>query len=148
MTTPDQAANGDAAKFIGPEQNMSYASAGSLFSWLPFWNTVVLLSSSVTVHFAHVALKNDERKNFNLWLGVTVALGFIFLILQAEEYIHAYQELGLTLGSGIYGATFFMLTGFHGAHVTMGTIMLLVMWLRSVLKGHFKRDDHFGLWSA
>lgn len=148
MTTPDQAANGEAAKFTGPDQSMSYGSVDSIFSWLPFWNTVVLLTSSVTVHFAHTALKRNNRKHFNRWLGATVALGGFFLVLQVEEYIEAYQHMGLTLGSGIYGATFFMLTGFHGAHVTMGTIMLLVMWLRSILKGHFKSDDHFGFEAA
>src|SRR5690606_3630771 len=93
-------------------------------------------------------LKNHQRKAFNTWLGVTVLLGIIFLILQAEEYIHAYTEMGLTLKSGIYGTTFFMLTGFHGVHVTIGTFMLLVMWLRSVLKGHFKPDDAFGFEAA
>jgi cytochrome c oxidase subunit 3 len=148
MITPDMAANGDAAKVLGPDQNMSFATVESIWSWLPFWNTVVLLTSSVTVHLAHTGLKNENRKQFNLWLGLTVALGIIFLILQAEEYIHAYNELGLTLESGIYGTTFYMLTGFHGAHVTLGTFMLLVMFLRSVFKGHFKHDDSFGFESA
>ena len=74
-------------------------------------------------------------------------LGIIFLFLQVEEYIHAYTELGLTLESGIYGATFFMLTGFHGAHVTLGTLMLLVMFLRG-LKGHFNHNDCFGFEAA
>ena len=72
----------------------------------------------------------------------------MFLILQVEEYIEAYQHMGLTLESGIYGSTFFMLTGFHGAHVTLGTLMLLVMWLRSILKGHFKPNDQFGFEAA
>jgi len=76
-----------------------------------------------------------------------VLLGLGFLTLQAEEYIHAYKELNLTLGSGIYGSTFFMLTGFHGVHVLLGTIMLAVMWLRSS-KGHFTRDNHFGFEAA
>jgi cytochrome c oxidase subunit 3 len=61
---------------------------------------------------------------------------------QAYEYAHAYSELGLTLGAGVYGATFFILTGFHGMHVTLGTIMLIVMWARS-LKGHFSEHNHF-----
>ncbi|UTA47908.1 cytochrome c oxidase subunit 3 [Simiduia sp. 21SJ11W-1] len=148
MTTPDMAANGEAAKVLGPEQNMSVSTVDSVWSWLPLWNTIVLLTSSVTVHFAHSAIKKDNRKGFNLWLGITVALGIIFLILQAEEYIVAYRDMGLTLESGAYGTTFFMLTGFHGAHVTLGTIMLLVMWLRSVMKGHFKSDDQFGFEAA
>jgi cytochrome c oxidase subunit 3 len=147
MTTPDQMVNGDAAKMAGPDQNMSFPGWDGLLGWLPLWNTIVLLTSSVTVHFAHTALKNDNRKGFNTWLGVTVALGVIFLFLQVEEYVHAYSHMGLTLESGIYGTTFFMLTGFHGAHVTMGTIMLLIQWLRG-LKGHFHHDDAFGFEAA
>ena len=73
----------------------------------------------------------------------TGLLGCAFLGFQAEEYIHAYKELGLTLGSGIYGATFFMLTGFHGLHVTIGAIMLTIIWFRT-LKGHFTPARHFG----
>ncbi|TQV70712.1 cytochrome c oxidase subunit 3 [Exilibacterium tricleocarpae] len=148
MTTPDMAVNGDAARVTGPEQSMSFSQVDSIWTWLPFWNTVILLTSSVTVHFAHTALKNAKRSAFNSWLGLTVLLGIIFLVLQVWEYIHAYNDLGLTLQSGIYGTTFFMLTGFHGAHVTLGTFMLLVMFLRSVLKGHFKHDDCFGFESA
>ncbi len=148
MTTPDMAVNGDKAVHVGPRENMGFPGFSGLFGWLPFWNTVVLLTSSVTVHMAHTALKNNNKKGFNLWLGVTVACGIVFLFLQAEEYIHAYSELGLMLNSGIYGATFFLLTGFHGAHVTMGTFMLLVMWIRSVWKGHFNHHDGFGFEAA
>lgn len=110
---------------------------------LPLINTVILLTSSVTVHFAHTALKNGNRKMFNIMLGVTVALGALFVAFQAEEYIEAYKHLGLTLESGIYGTTFFLLTGFHGAHVTLGTFMLLIQFIRG-LKGHFSHDDCFG----
>ena len=147
MTTPDAAVNGDAAKIVGPAQSMSYKDVESIWGWLPLWNTIVLLTSSVTVHFAHTALKNDNRKVFNTWLGITVLLGIIFLFLQVEEYIHAYSEMGLTLQSGVYGTTFFMLTGFHGAHVTLGTFMLLIMFLRG-LKGHFNHNDCFGFEAA
>lgn len=111
-------------------------------------NTVLLLSSSVTVHFAHVALKNDKRAGFNLWLAITLILGFVFVGVQAYEYYEAYVHLGLTLKSGIYGSTFFMLTGFHGFHVCMGAIMLSVQWLRSTTKKHFTADDHFGFEAA
>lgn len=148
MITPDMVVNGDKATFIGPENNMSFPGFSAMFSWLPLWNTVILLTSSVTVHFAHGAIKANRRKAFNNWLGLTVVLGIAFLILQIAEYHHAYTELGLTLKSGVYGTTFFMLTGFHGVHVTLGTFMLLVMFLRSVLKGHFKPDDHFGFEAA
>lgn len=109
---------------------------------LPFINTVILVTSSVTVTFAHWALKKNQRVLLPIWLAITVALGTTFLILQVVEYQEAYTELGLTMGSGIYGSTFFLLTGFHGAHVTMGTIMLAVMLLRS-LRGHFSADKHF-----
>jgi cytochrome c oxidase subunit 3 len=147
MVTPDMAVNGEAATMKGPGQNMSFSTAESIWTWLPFWNTAVLLTSSVTVHMAHTALKNANHKLFNIWLGVTVLLGLFFVALQIAEYSHAY-EVGLTLETGAYGTTFFMLTGFHGAHVTIGTFMLLVMWLRSVMKGHFTHDDCFGFESA
>ena len=109
---------------------------------LPLLNTLILLASGVTVTIAHHALKAGKRGALLLFLGLTVLLGALFLFFQVEEYIHAYTELNLTMGSGIYGSTFFMLTGFHGAHVTLGTIMLAVMWLRCA-KGHFTRDNHF-----
>jgi cytochrome c oxidase subunit 3 len=110
---------------------------------VPFLNTLILLSSGVTVTLAHHALKKDQRGSLVAWLFATVALGFLFVWFQVGEYKEAYQELGLTLGSGIYGSTFFMLTGFHGVHVTLGAIMLLVIALRCA-KGHFKPDHHFG----
>jgi len=148
MTTPDMALHGDKALITGPAESMTFPGFKAMLTWLPLWNTLVLLTSSFTVHLAHGALKNNKRNAFNVWLGITVALGIIFVVLQAWEYHHAYTAMGLTLNSGIYGSTFFMLTGFHGAHVTIGTFMLLVMWLRSVLKGHFKPDDSFGFEAA
>ncbi len=125
---------------------------GGAFQTIPAWglpllNTLILLSSGVTLTIAHHALKAGKRTQLLVSLGLTVALGCLFLFFQAEEYIHAYRELNLTLGSGIYGSTFFMLTGFHGAHVALGTIMLTVMWVRSA-RGHFTRDDHFGFEAA
>ncbi|HHO69774.1 MAG TPA: cytochrome c oxidase subunit 3 [Gammaproteobacteria bacterium] len=123
------------------------AAVGGEFETIPAWgipaiNTLLLLSSGVTVTFAHWALKKNNRGALVLWLIATVALGATFLGLQAKEYIHAYHELNLTLGSGIYGSTFFMLTGFHGMHVTIGAIMLTVITLRA-MKGHFTPDRHF-----
>ncbi len=109
---------------------------------IPAINTLLLLSSGVTVTFAHWALKKSSRASLVLWLLATVVLGFTFLGLQIYEYSHAYHELNLTLGSGIYGSTFFMLTGFHGFHVTLGAIMLFVIMLRC-MKGHFTPDHHF-----
>ena len=116
----------------------------TMSAWgLPLVNTLLLVSSGLTITIAHHALKAGHRGKLLVWLGFTILLGAVFLGFQAEEYIHAYTELNLTLGSGIYGSTFFMLTGFHGAHVTLGAIMLTVIWFR-VLKGHFTRDNHFG----
>ncbi len=109
---------------------------------LPAINTAILLTSGVTITIAHHALKAGNRGIVKVFLALTFLLGFLFVGLQAEEYIHAYQELNLTLGSGVYGSTFFMLTGFHGMHVTLGAIMLLVIWLR-VMKGHFTPTHHF-----
>ena len=108
---------------------------------------MLLVSSSVTVTIAHHALNKGHRGALKVWLGLTVLLGIAFLVFQAEEYIHAYQELGLTLGSGVYGATFFMLTGFHGAHVTIGTLILLVIFVR-VMRGHFNAEHQFGFEAA
>ncbi len=110
---------------------------------VPFLNTLILLTSGFTVTMAHHALKKSERGKLVSWLLATVALGFIFVFFQVEEYMLAYQELGLTLGSGIYGSTFFMLTGFHGMHVTLGAIMLAVIAIRS-MRGHFTAESHFG----
>ena len=114
---------------------------------LPLINTVILLISSVTLHFAHVAMENNKRGPLKVFLGATILLGVVFLGLQVEEYIHAYQDLGLTLDSGVYGNTFFLLTGFHGMHVTLGTIILLVVFFR-ILKGHFSPKKHFAFQAA
>ncbi|OZA30868.1 MAG: cytochrome c oxidase subunit 3 [Hydrogenophilales bacterium 17-61-9] len=109
---------------------------------LPAINTLLLLTSGVTVTWAHWGLKKNNRSQLILGLAMTVALGLLFIGLQAYEYNHAYTEMGLTLGAGVYGATFFMLTGFHGFHVLVGTIMLIVMLLRSIA-GHFTAEHHF-----
>jgi len=110
---------------------------------IPAINTLLLLSSGVTVTWAHWALKLDKRSQLKWGLFLTILLGVLFIGLQAYEYIHAYSELNLKLTSGAYGTTFFMLTGFHGLHVTLGAIMLIVIYFR-VLAGHFKPEHHFG----
>jgi cytochrome c oxidase subunit 3 len=122
--------------------------AGKPFTPMAAWgipavNTLLLLSSGATVTWAHWGLLKGQRWRLLLGLGLTIALGAAFLTLQAYEYHHAYTELGLTLGAGAYGATFFMLTGFHGFHVTLGTIMLTVILVRAA-KGHFTAERHFG----
>jgi cytochrome c oxidase subunit 3 len=115
----------------------------SMGAWgIPALNTALLLSSGVTLTIAHHAIQKGNRGVLSIFLAATFILGFIFMGFQAYEYIHAYSELNLTLGSGVYGSTFYLLTGFHGLHVTLGAIMLVVIWLRC-LRGHFTPDHHF-----
>ncbi|MBE9567398.1 MAG: cytochrome c oxidase subunit 3 [Proteobacteria bacterium] len=109
---------------------------------IPAYNTIILLTSGVTLTWAHWGLKKESQSQLVIGLAMTVALGLFFIALQAYEYFHAYTELGLTLNSGIYGSTFYMLTGFHGFHVTLGTVMLIVILIRSA-KGHFSEENHF-----
>ncbi|NAZ93154.1 cytochrome c oxidase subunit 3 [Vibrio toranzoniae] len=113
-------------------------------SWqgIPLKNTIILLLSSVTLHMAHISLEQNKRMALIVWLEITIVLAGFFLFFQVEEYLHAYQEMGLTLQSGIYGNTFFLLTGFHGLHVCLGTIFLIVLLAR-VAKDHFSTKDHF-----
>jgi len=126
---------------VGPRANGTFETVSAL--GLPAINTAILLSSSVTVTIAHEALIGGHRTRLKIFLAATFLLGFAFVYLQAKEYHEAYTELGLQLGTGIYGSTFFMLTGFHGLHVTLGAIMLTVIWFR-VMKGHFTPQRHFG----
>jgi len=126
----------------GPEQIGGEFEAMEPFG-LPLVNTAILLTSSITVTIAHHALQLNRRLMLNVFLALTFLLGFIFVYLQAVEYVHAYQEMNLKLTSGIYGSTFFMLTGFHGMHVTIGAIMLVIIWLRA-MRGHFTPESHFG----
>ncbi len=114
---------------------------------LPAVNTALLLTSGVTLTWAHHALKANHRGQLIFGLFLTVLLGAIFMVVQSIEYIHAYKDLGLTLGSGVYGSTFFLLTGFHGMHVTIGAIILFVILIRCI-RGHFKPEHHFGFEAA
>lgn len=110
---------------------------------LPLYNTVILLLSGTTVTWAHHALLHGDRKGLINGLWLTVGLGVIFSFVQGYEYAHApfaFQE-------SIYGATFFMATGFHGFHVLIGTIFLAVCLIRA-LKGHFTEKQHFGFEAA
>ncbi len=125
---------------------------GGEFKLIPVWdipaiNTLILLTSGVTVTWAHHGLKAMKRGQLIAGLALTVVLGFVFVALQAGEYIHAYSDLNLTLESGVYGSTFFMLTGFHGLHVTLGAIILTVILLRSIA-GHFTPQNHFAFEAA
>lgn len=135
LSTPDMTLAGVQSKYLAIKEVIHAFD-------VPLLNTIILLSSGVTVTLAHHALKKDKRKPLCWWLFATVFLGFLFVYFQIEEYGHAYHELDLTLKSGVYGSTFFMLTGFHGFHVTMGATMLSVILGRSIL-GHFSAKDHF-----
>ncbi len=145
-----------ASKLLWPNYNATWPTTGPYMReeftpmgaiGIPLLNTVILLSSGFTVTVAHHMLKAGNRTMFNLLLFATIVLGFTFLGFQAYEYIHAYSEFNLKLSTGVYGSTFFMLTGFHGAHVTIGAIMLSVMLARS-LRGHFTPDHHFAFEAA
>ena len=115
--------------------------------WLPTINTALLLSSGVTLTIAHHALLAGQRARTIAFMWVTVLLGVVFLCVQGYEYYHAYADLNLKLSSGVYGSTFFMLTGFHGFHVLVGMLMLLFITLR-LMKGHFTPQRHFGFEGA
>jgi len=139
-------------KLLWPDFSPSWPAAGPgiteqftpMAAWgIPALNTMLLLTSGVTITLAHWALKKNNRRALIGWMIATVALGVTFLGFQVYEYGHAYGDLNLKLSSGAYGATFFMLTGFHGFHVTIGTIMLIVVTARCI-KGHFTPERHFG----
>lgn len=114
---------------------------------LPAINTALLLTSGATLTWAHWGLLQQKRRVLSIGLALTIVLGLLFLSLQAYEYQHAWGELKLTLASGAYGATFYLLTGFHGMHVLVGTLILTTMWLR-VQRGHFTPLQHFGFEAA
>lgn len=123
-------------KFVPPQSVME--------TWgIPALNTLILLTSGLTVTIAHWGLLKHKRMQTIIAQGLTALLGICFLLMQVHEYSIAYMEKGLTLGSGIYGTTFFMLTGFHALHVTLGTIMLIVIFFR-ILRHHFDQHGLFG----
>ncbi len=131
---------------VGPAGTVeSFATMGPF--WVPTINTILLLTSGVTLTISHHAIRENHRGQTAFWLAATILLGAIFMGFQAYEYMHAYSELNLKLTSGVYGSTFFLLTGFHGFHVTLGAIMLSVVLYR-VLKGHFTADNHFAFEGA
>ena len=150
LSVPDLATR-ESNALMWPGFTRLWPSAGPAFAeqfspmaaWgVPALNTLLLLASGVTLTIAHYALKENNRRLLNLFLFFTVALGALFLLFQVYEYGHAYSDLNLKLTTGVYGSTFYMLTGFHGFHVTVGAIMLSVILLRC-LSGHFNPDHHF-----
>ncbi|RPI01616.1 MAG: cytochrome c oxidase subunit 3 [Zetaproteobacteria bacterium] len=151
MSVPDLA-GGETGQMLWPGFSAKWPASGPgieetftpMGAWgIPAINTLILLTSGATVTWAHWGLIKNNRSQLILGLIATIALGIVFLFLQGYEYYHAYHELNLNMTMGAYGATFFMLTGFHGFHVTMGTIMLMVI-LGRCLAGHFTSEHHFG----
>jgi cytochrome c oxidase subunit III len=147
----------DHKQFLWPDFSAAWPHSGpgqvvdkfqTIGPWpIPTINTILLLTSGFTLTIAHHALLKNQRNKVLVWLAATVILGAIFMGFQVTEYIHAYRDLNLRLDSGIFGSTFFMLTGFHGFHVTLGAIMLAVIWIRYA-RGHFSPEHHFGFEGA
>jgi cytochrome c oxidase subunit 3 len=145
-----------ASKIIWPDYSSEWPTAGPYLVnpftpmaaiGIPLLNTVILVTSGFTLTIAHHALLRGDRAPLKFWLFITILLGFTFLFFQAYEYGHAYHQLNLKLTTGVYGSTFFMLTGFHGFHVTIGAIMLSVMLVRC-FRGHFTKTHHFAFEAA
>lgn len=151
LSVPDLASI-ENVKYLYPNFNDVWPSAGPGYKeeftiieafGLPAINTLLLLISGATLTWAHWGLIKNNRTQLILGMILTVALGVAFLICQAIEYQEAYAHHNLKMTTGIFGSTFFMLTGFHGFHVTLGVTMLVVILFRC-MKGHFKPDQHFG----
>jgi cytochrome c oxidase subunit 3 len=148
---------GSTAEFLTNQFEAAWPTAGpqnlgggfeQMGPWgIPALNTAILLTSGLTVTWAHWGLKNDNNKQLVNGLILTVILGFIFVGMQAYEYMHAYHALNLTLESGVYGSTFYILTGFHGFHVVVGSVMLLAVLMRA-RKKHFSSHNHFAFEAA
>ncbi len=156
ITTPDLA-NLDHSMYLWPDFTgvwphfgpagivEPYAPIGPF--WLPTINTALLLTSGVTLTIAHYALIANKRSKAIFWLALTVILGATFLGCQVFEYVHAVNDMNLKINSGIFGSTFYMLTGFHGFHVMVGGLMLAVV-LRRLIRGDFTSKHHFAFEGA
>lgn len=132
--------NPDNTLFKGPHEAVS--------AWgLPFYNTIILLLSAFMLTRAQRALAQQKNRRACFWTLVTVFLGAVFLCGQVLEYAHAITEQGITLQSGIYASTFYILTGFHGMHVAIGSLFLLVVAIRLGM-GHFQPKAHFAFQAA
>jgi cytochrome c oxidase subunit 3 len=118
-----------------------------LTSSLVLANTALLIASSFTLHWAHVAIRNDNRRNFVLGLGVTLLLGAVFLVGQVYEYYEFIVGSDFTLTTGIYGSAFFGLTGLHGLHVTLGAVLIAIVFLRALL-GQYSAERHVSVSTA
>lgn len=144
IASPDQAVLWDGFKNVWPTAGPAAKDPFTpMHAWgIPAINTLILLSSGVTVTWAHWGLVANKRQQLIIGLALTVALGLLFISLQAYEYAEAYSHMNLKMTTGVYGSTFYMLTGFHGFHVTLGATMLIVILVRA-MKGHFTAERHF-----
>jgi cytochrome c oxidase subunit 3 len=104
-------------------------------------NTIILIISSVTLHYAHVALRNGDRRRFLSLLGVTLLLGIIFLGGQALEYYEFIVHENFTIAEGAYASAFYGLTGLHGLHVSLGAVLLLIVFARAMM-GQYSAERH------
>lgn len=118
-----------------------------LVSSLILANTAVLVASSFTLHWAHVAIRNGDRTNFLRGMGLTVLLGVVFLGGQALEYFEFIAQYGFTYAEGIYGSAFFGLTGLHGLHVMLGVVFIGIVFIRG-LYGQYSADRHLSVSTA
>ncbi|MEC8460634.1 MAG: cytochrome c oxidase subunit 3 [Pseudomonadota bacterium] len=126
-----------------PDPKQFTAPQLAMVAWgIPMINTFILLLSGMTITIAHGCLIKRKITQAVVYQSVTALLGILFLVLQAWEYLEAYQHLGLKFESAIYGNIFYLLTGFHGCHVLLGTVMLLVIAIR-IARGHFSGHNHF-----
>lgn len=144
LASPDQAPLWEGFKSQWPSAGPALKDAFTpMHAWgIPAVNTLLLLSSGATVTWAHWGLIANKRRQLVIGLALTILLGVVFVSLQAYEYAEAYRHMNLKMTTGVYGSTFYMLTGFHGFHVTLGVTMLTVILLRA-LKGHFTAERHF-----
>ncbi|EMA32895.1 cytochrome c oxidase subunit 3 [Haloarcula japonica] len=123
------------------------AAVPEVFGSLVIINTLILVASSVTLHYSHIALRNGNRSRFMQLLGVTLLLGIVFIGGQVYEYYEFIVHEGFTVGGGIYGSAFYGLTGLHGLHVTMGAVLLGIVFVRSYY-GQYSAERHTSVSTA
>ncbi len=127
---------------VGAWDNLpELVASGNIFGSLVIANTVLLLISSVTLHYSHVALRNDDRGRFLGLLGLTLLLGIVFLGGQAYEYYEFIVHENFTIAEGAYGSAFYGLTGLHGLHVSLGAVLLLIVFVRAMM-GQYSAEKH------
>ncbi|MDM9382703.1 heme-copper oxidase subunit III [Chlorogloeopsis sp. ULAP01] len=111
---------------------------------LPGVNTINLIASSFVIHNADAAIKKNNLRGMQIWFGITAVMGIVFLVGQLYEYYHL--EFGLN--TNLFASAFFVLTGFHGLHVTIGVLAILAVLWRSLKPGHYSSEKHFGIEAA